>query len=456
VGVISPNCVEYGVLYFGNALARTATACVPHQLAQAELVTVINGLGCRVLVVHESVRCKVESVREQLVRVEQYVCIGQGGPSYTPFAELARRAPGDDPLDGGASAEEVVLLLLTSGTTSTPKAAQHTHRSITWFGWHGHFDQVPLRTSTTIMFNSMAWVGAQVITMIALRRLSRIVIMRGFDCPRFAELAIRYGAAYGAFAPKLVYELTRFPPDRVAELRRTLRIVSYGGGCCSPAVTKAFRAAYPHTMLMQMWGMTEANMGTFLSFEDHKQGGRVLESCGRAAPGVVFALRDGDTGEIHQEPERMGELLIKTPGMFSGYCKNEAATTASFVGGFFRTGDVALLDDAGYIYIKGRVKDIIANDVGYKIYAREVEDVLMEHPDVVEVAVTGVPGEHNTEIVWAYVVPRAGRVIEHEHVRQHCNGRLAEYKWPAGTTVIARLPRNHNGKVVKRSLPPPE
>jgi long-chain acyl-CoA synthetase len=150
-------------------------------------------------------------------------------------------------------------------------------------------------------------------------------------------------------------------------------------------------------------------------------------------------------------PGQVGQLLIKGPTVIEGYWNNEEANRRSFTDGFWCSGDIAVIDGDGFVYIMDRMKDMI-NRGGEKIFSIEVENVLYNHPGILEAAVVGVPDRIYGETVKAFVVPKADVQIEEEEVKQFVRERLAEYKVPTAVEFIPELPRNPGGKIIKSYL----
>ena len=150
-------------------------------------------------------------------------------------------------------------------------------------------------------------------------------------------------------------------------------------------------------------------------------------------------------------PGEMGELIMRGPQVADGYWRNEEETAAAFVDGSVRTGDVGFVDQEGWIYVVDRMKDIIVAS-GYKVWPRDVEDVLYEHPAVQEAAVVGAPDNYRGETVHAYVSLRTGEQATPEELRAHCRERLAAYKCPARIEIRADLPKTPTGKILRREL----
>jgi acyl-CoA synthetase (AMP-forming)/AMP-acid ligase II len=215
------------------------------------------------------------------------------------------------------------------------------------------------------------------------------------------------------------------------------RIGGYGGAPMPPATIARFAEKLPHLGLMNLYGATETTSPATM-MPAHETA-RHPDSVGRVVP----------CGEMRVEPD--GELWIKGPMVVRGYWNDRAATAREFTDGFWHSGDIGSIDAEGFVYVRDRKKDLI-NRGGYKVYSVEVEGALAEHPSVLEAAVVARPCPVLGERVHAFVALKESRISETE-LQAFCAERLADYKVPETFTFQSEpLPRNANGKVLKREL----
>jgi long-chain acyl-CoA synthetase len=237
----------------------------------------------------------------------------------------------------------------------------------------------------------------------------------------------------------------------------SLRIVVYGASPISEQVlakaVTTFRCKF-----WQAYGLTETTGAVVnLAPEDHDVGGphaNRLRSCGVAGPGVELRIVDAATG-VDVPSGEVGEIWIRSPQVMLGYWHLPEETEKALAeGGWFRSGDVGYLDPDGYLYIHDRVKDMIVSG-GENVYPAEVENVLMAHPAVADVAVIGVPHDKWGETAKALVVRAAGVEVTDEELIDYCRQRLARYKCPTSVEWVESLPRNPSGKLLKKDLRAP-
>jgi malonyl-CoA/methylmalonyl-CoA synthetase len=258
------------------------------------------------------------------------------------------------------------------------------------------------------------------------------VLLPRFELDAVLDAASAHDASLFFGVPTMYHRLAESP--RVAELGRLRLCVS--GSAALPAELHRTLAERGGQQVLERYGMTETLMNVSNPYEGERRAGSV----GFPLPGVELRLSDGEEGEIQ----------VRGPNVFAGYWEQSQATAESFTDGWFRTGDLARLDPDGYLHILGRTKELIISG-GLNVYPREVEDVLLDHPDVAEVAVVGTPSDEWGELVTAYVVPTGDNPTA-DRLLTFAAERLAAFKRPRLLHFVDSLPRNALGKVLKHEL----
>jgi len=203
----------------------------------------------------------------------------------------------------------------------------------------------------------------------------------------------------------------------------------------------------------QLYGLTETvGAGTALDGPSHDPARGKLRSCGKPYPGFEIRVVGADGKPVPQG--EVGEIAIKSPTVMKGYWRNAEATAKAIVDGWFLTGDAGYFDEEGYLYIHDRVKDMIVSG-GENIYPAEVENALMGHPSLADVAVIGVPDAKWGEAVKACVVLKPGASASADDIVAFCKTRIASYKCPKSVDFLPVLPRNPSGKLLRRELREP-
>jgi long-chain acyl-CoA synthetase len=366
-----------------------------------------------------------------------------------PASALASLGSDGDPVPRAADTRgtDTALILYTSGTTGRPKGAMLTHLSIAHSVIHfeagmrlGPDD----RSALAVPASHVTGLIAIIATM--WRVGGAVVIIPEFKAEAFVQLLARERVTHTLMVPAM-YRLCLMSEAFAHEDLSAWRIGGYGGAPMPEATIAALAERLPRLTLLNAYGSTEATSPATLSPHGPAQGH--ADSVGVPLPCADIRVMD-DAGRELPAGET-GELWIGGPMVVPGYWANPDATAASFTAGYWHSGDLGSIDAQGYVRIFDRKKDML-NRGGYKIYSVEVENVLMAWPGVLEAAVIGVPCPVLGERVHA-VVYAPGSAADDAGVRAHCAAQLADYKVPE--TIAWRsdpLPRNANGKVMKRML----
>jgi long-chain acyl-CoA synthetase len=280
-------------------------------------------------------------------------------------------------------------------------------------------------------------------------------VLRDVDPAGVLETISSEGITHAFMVPAVIQMLLQAPEIENADFASLSHLV-YGASPIAAAVLERALAVMGCDFI-QLYGLTETTGAiTQLEPEDHDPVGRpgLLRSCGRPYPWVELRIVDPDTGH-DVTTGHVGELWTRGPQNMAGYWDNPAATLAVMdADGWLRTGDAGYLDDDGFVYLHDRVKDMIVTG-GENVYPAEVENALMRHPDVADVAVFGVPDQRWGEAVKAAVVLAGGASVGAEELMSFCRQHLAGYKCPKSIDFATSLPRNPSGKLLKRELRAP-
>ena len=221
-----------------------------------------------------------------------------------------------------------------------------------------------------------------------------------------------------------------------------------GGSALPQEVLRRFEAKFPRATILEGYGLSESTSSVAVNVSREER--RVM-SIGKPLWGTECRVVDAEGHLLGPGEDQVGELLFRGPTIMKGYYRNPEATAATLVDGWLRTGDMGYRDEDGFIYVVDRKKELILRG-GYNVYPREVEEVLYEHPDVVEAAVVGVPDERLGEEIAAFVSLAPGSAVTGEQLQAFAAERLARYKQPREVTVLDGLPKNATGKILRREL----
>ena len=281
-------------------------------------------------------------------------------------------------------------------------------------------------------------------TSLALYMGGTAVVMKSFDPVEYLRLVQKHRVTYSFLVPTMFSAILALP-DHQAYDTSSLRVLLSGG---SPLPTPVKEAALKRfgPVLNEFYAATETLIITSIAAKDMARKSRAV---GPPAWDVFLKLLDEDGREV--PPGQVGEIYLQGPSLFSGYFRDEEKTAAAFRDGWFTLGDMGRLDEEGFLYIVDRRTDMVISG-GENIYPSEIEEVLLHHPKIAEVAVIGVPDPTWGEALKAVVVLKPGQESSLEEIQQYCGQRLADYLKPRSVEFVAELPRSPVGKILKRKL----
>ncbi len=428
VGILCGNRIPLVVWYLGALLAGAEPALLNVRLTATELSALMQVVHPRLLVADREHADRAADLSVPMLDADR-----------PADAALRSDLPGLH-----ASPDACAALFFTSGTTGRSKAVRLSHRNLLHsaesyrriFGLAGSVTLIAVP-----LFHVTGLIGQWLPSLLA---GGEAVLMPRFEAAAADSLIRAHAVDFVFFVPTIFVRLLRVWEERGAP--PSIAVAASGGATLPAAVLTAIAARAPWTRIYNTYGMTEvASPATILPALDAVE--RAV-SVGRPAPGAVLRVVDPATlGDVGRG--KSGELLIAGPMVMAGYQDNPEATRMALVeaGGrmYVRSGDVARVDDDGFVYIVDRLKDLI-NRGGEKILGGEVEQALYRHPEVLEVSVVGVPDPEWGEVVAAAVVYR-GQPVDPEQLRGFLKKRLAAYKVPTRWRAVDELPRNANGKV---------
>ncbi len=468
VGVYLQNVPQYAVLLLALwKLGATALVLNPMYRRQ-ELRRLVDdsgatGLVCADVDVAETAETLAGSSVRWLVSTSALDHQTRDDPRVFPSTERSPAAPDGDlvelvarhrgqrPPDLDLTGDDVALLTYTSGTTGPPKGAMNTHANLlavtgTYAAWVGLapgdavFAMAPLFHIT----------GAVVNATIALLADATLVLANRFHPEVALEAFAEHGVTF-TIGSITAYNALSQVPGVSREHFRSVKLLYSGGAPIPPSTVERFRERFG-LYIHNGYGMTETSSAVIavppgVDAPVHGPSGTL--SIGVPLPGVGARVVDPEGNAL--PPGEQGELELTGPAVVPGYWNNPEATAGTMPGGRLRTGDVAILDEQGWVYLVDRLKDQI-NVSGYKVWPREVEDTLYAHPAVLEVAVVGEPDEYRGEVVVAYVSLAEGRTTTQEELIAFARERLAAYKAPRTVHLVPELPKTQTGKIRRNVL----
>jgi long-chain acyl-CoA synthetase len=358
--------------------------------------------------------------------------------------------------------DDDATIFYTSGTTGKPKGAVTTHRNIISNVFNALAAQARMslrrgeappppdpnqRRAILISVPFFHATGCFAVMIPALMGGAKLVMQRKWNAEQALELIERERITNAGGVPTIAWQLIEHPRFADFDLS-SLENISYGGAPSAPELVRRLKARFPKLTTGQGWGMTETSAtATSNVAEDYE---RKPESCGVPSPTGEVRIVDANGETL--PPGEVGELWYRGPVVVRGYWNKPQATAETFVDGWVKTGDLARVDEEGFVYIVDRAKDMLIRG-GENIYCVEVENALYDHPAVMDAAVIGVPHRTLGEEPAAVVHLKDGIVATEEELRHFVAQKLAAFKVPVRIVFLPEtLPRNPNGKIMKRDL----
>jgi acyl-CoA synthetase (AMP-forming)/AMP-acid ligase II len=444
VAVLMHNSVEYAEVIIGLAAADVVAVHVSDRLGAEEMGHILTDSNARTAIFHADMSDRLAVSEEASGWQPALPAIVVGtSPSVQATAYEEWLTEADSRARPQVTATPHAFYLgYTSGTTGKPKGARITHSSRTLTAIAACAEYGLTAADVTLMFTPMHHGGPLVFVLTTLGQGGHLVIMRRFDPERAVALIEEKHITNAFVVPTILHRLAavRADPRRVSP-----RVLISNAAPLPTVVKEATLERFPNVQLHEFYGSTEAGIVTNLRPEDQMRKTRCA--------GQPFLLTEvavlGDSGEPVATGE-VGELFSRSPYLFDGYHNLPEASAEVMHNGMVTAGDMARVDDEGYVYIVDRKRDVIISG-GVNIYPREIEEVLLRSPEIAEVAVIGVPDPEWGERVKAYVVLR-DPALDPASVVSEAAEPLASLKRPRLTEAVPALPRNSTGKLLKRKL----
>ncbi len=452
VAILAQNCPEYLEVYAAGELGGWTTVTINYRLAEPEVAYILADSRPKVVVCEAALLDRLgKSARQP---IDHIVTFGGAGPDVDYEAALAAEEPTAPAAE--FAPETIAYLIYTSGTTGRPKGVMLSHRSQLWSAYVSAIDMGVRPTDRVAVAMPLYHIGAKNTCLTRSVHGCAVVLHRAFRVEPFFKSLQDYGVTETLLAPTMLNDLLDAYPDARWALPSLARIFYSAAPMPDVILRRAMKALGP--IFAQVYGMTESGgPGCILHQHQHILDGppevvRRLNSAGQPMTGCDVRVRRPD-GSDCAAGER-GEIVIKSDGLMRGYWQNDAATREAIRDGFLHTGDLGEIDDAGFVSVVDRLKDMIVSG-GENIYSREVENALASHPAVLEAAVVGGPDRRWGETVVAFVVKRPGQTVSAEEITAHCANAVASYKRPREIRFVDSLPKLPNGKVEKYKLRDP-
>lgn len=456
VACITPNSHAHLESFYAVPQIGAATVPINHRLGPSDFAYILNHSGARVVCVHADHCETLEKVRDQLTPGLILVIFNGTRPGWISYEEELRQAPATFSAPE-IRENDILSINYTSGTTSKPKGVMITHRNA-WMNIvgtlvHFHMTCRDKYLWTVPMFHANGWTFVWTVTAVG-----GLHVNLGRPDPKsIFDLIRREAVTLFCAAPTVLIGIANAPADLRNNVRRGVRVLTAGAPPAAATIQRVEEEL--GWEITQVYGLTEVS--PFISICEPRPEHDPLNSTERArikARQGVELLTSGDLRVVNEQCEdvphdgrTLGEIVVRGNVVMAGYHQDPEATAAATRGGWFWSGDAAVVHPDGYVEIRDRFKDVIISG-GENISSVEVEGCLLQHPAVQEVAVVGVPSEKWGESPHAFVVLKSDARCSPEELRDYCRSHLAHFKVPAGFTFVTELPKTATGKIQKYIL----
>jgi acyl-CoA synthetase (AMP-forming)/AMP-acid ligase II len=453
IGILSWNCLGYVEVYGAAMKGGFIASPFNTRLKERELEYIINYSEANTLFVGPELLEMAKQLRPRLPKVKNFISLETATPDMLSLSDLLTSYSQAEP-DVQVDEDDPVGIIYTSGTTGVPRGALYTQRALiddsrtlvmnmNLYPEHKRVLITPLfHIAGNTHFRSTLYIGGC------------NIIMKFFDPAATLQTIQDERATHMDIVPTHLAAMLNLPDLKKYDIS-SMEFLWYGGSPMPLEVLKKGMKVFG-PIFAQGYGQSESGPAiSHLSKEDHnvldrpEREQRKLMSAGRPNIGVQVRIVDDEGNDV--ELGEMGEIIVRSKHNMMGYWHKPEETKEALVDGWLHTGDMGYYDDEGYIYIADRKKDMIISG-GENVYPREVEEVLYQHPAILEAAVIGVPDPYWVERVHAVVITRKGESTTPEELTVFCKKRIAGYKVPKTIEFVDSIPKNPAGKILKKEL----
>ena len=459
IAFLSLNCHRLLEAYYGVLEAGAVLLPLNVRLAPQELAYILNDAGARMLFLQQEFLDAVDCFRQDVISVKSFHLLD--APPERPWLSSSNyddMLASVDPYRADImefDEDSLAELFYTSGTSASPKGVMLTHRNIylhaisVCLTFNSNVESTTLHTIP--LFHANGWGAAHSITQVG----GTHVMIQRFTCAEVFRLVERERVDSLSLVPIMAAALVNSPERGNYDLS-SLQWISIGGAASSPTLVKQTEeklgcpcfAGYGLTETSPVLSTARIKPGIQLEGEPRYA---TLAMTGYAIPGVELRVADFNDNDVPRDGQTMGEVIARSDGVMDGYWRQPGATAEVMRNGWFHTGDIATINEDGYIRIVDRNKDIIISG-GENISSLEIEKALSAHSDVYEAAVIPVPDAKWGEVPKALVVLKPDSQVTEQELLEFCRSRLAHFKCPRSVELLPALPKTATGKVLKREL----
>ncbi len=444
-----PELIELECALYKAGLVKVALNA---RLSPAEVVETVTNAEPVIMIVGPGHLSSLAGIASQLTSVRKFIAIEQAQEGFLDYEATLAGAANINP-DVEMAPEDLAVLHYTSGSTGKLKAAMQTVGNRMASLRKVVMGRMRAQPGDVLALSGPITHASGMFIQPFLFQGGTILLHERFDPEAFLAAIEKHKVTHSFVVPTMINMLVAHPRIKDFDLG-SLRVLTYGSAPIAPSrIREAWHDLGP--VLSQGYGAGETTGGLVaLTTEDHRlaieQGQEeLLTSCGRAFSEAQVKLVDDDGNEV--KPGEIGEIVIQGPDVFAGYWREPELSAAALKNGWLHTGDLARMDERGFLYIVDRKKEMIISG-GFNVYPTEIEQVLYRHPAIYEACVIGVPDPVWGEAIKAVVVLREGHAATEAELIEHCRTLLADFKKPRSVDFVGELPKNANGKLSRKDV----
>ncbi|KAB7709008.1 long-chain-fatty-acid--CoA ligase [Bacillus aerolatus] len=453
VGIMLPNCPQYVIAYFGILRAGAIVTQINPMLMERELAFILEDSGTKMIVIFDALYPKLQAIRQN-TSIELAVTVSLKDPFQpeapdSTFMQFLTKSTLFTPVSINPE-EDTAILQYTGGTTGRSKGAMLTHKNIlanvvqSYKFFKNEIKKGQEKCLTVIpLFHVFGMTSCMNLSIYA---GFEMVMLPQFQIDEVLQTIKQEQPTIFPGVPTMYVAITNHPQAESFGID-CIRLCNSGSAPMPVELLREFERK-TGAKILEGYGLSEASPVTHCNppFAERKPG-----TVGLSIPGTACRVVDIATGTKDVKPGELGEVIIKGPQVMKGYWNQPEETAVTLRGGWLYTGDIAVLDEEGYLSIIDRKKDLIIAS-GYNIYPREIEEVFYEHPAVQEAVVIGIPDGYRGETVKAILVLKAGQSATEEEMIEFSKAHLAAYKVPKQVEFRTELPKTNVGKILRRAL----
>jgi acyl-CoA synthetase (AMP-forming)/AMP-acid ligase II len=460
VAILHPNCHTFLETYYAIPQLGAISVPINYRLSPREIAFILQDSESKILIADSMFKDQVDAIREVIRGIEKILWTGEGkgseGRGDLNYEKVLGQADFKTFPEPSINGEDIAQIYYTSGTTGRPKGVMLSHKNVATHALGTiaeiHLTDQDVWIHVAPLFHladawatwAVTWVGGT------------HVLVREFDAKVVLEAIQKEKVTLTNLIPTMLNLMVNHPDVGKFDYS-SLRVLLSGGAPIAPEVVRkiveTFKCDY-----IQTYGMTETSPYLTLSIlKDHlkklsnEDQLRFKSKTGREFIGVELKVVNDQGKEVKKDEKEVGEIIVKGDIVTKGYWKLPEETKKSIKDGWLYTGDMAVIDEEGYVTIVDRKKDMILTG-GENVYSTEVENVLYMHPAILECAVVGVPDQKWGEAVKGIVVLKSGQKATEQDIIQFCKEKMTHYKAPKSIDFIETLPRTGSGKIHKKGL----